>query len=77
MGVGERQTKMERVKHFIELYGSDPQSYEWYVYMKSEYPLRTAGFGLGMERYILWLLNHNDIRDIPLIQRLKNITNTP
>lgn len=77
LGLGERHTTMERVQHYIGLNGIDPQSYAWYLNMKNEYPLKTAGFGLGMERYMLWLLNHNDIRDIPLIQRLKNVTNTP
>jgi uncharacterized protein DUF4145 len=32
-------------------------------------PMRTSGFGLGIERFLLWVLGHDDIRDIPLVPR--------
>jgi asparaginyl-tRNA synthetase len=31
--------------------------------------LRTSGFGLGIERYLMWLLSHDDIRDFQLLPR--------
>lgn len=49
----------------------DPGEYEWYLQMKKEYPEKTSGFGLGLERFLLWILNHKDVRDVPLISRLK------
>ena len=77
LGLGERHTSAEGVKKFIANNEVDPESYRWYINMKETYPLKTSGFGLGMERYLLWLLHHDDIRDIPLIQRLKKTINTP
>lgn len=50
--------------HQVELHG-----YQWYREMHEEYPLQTSGFGLGIERYILWLLQHDDIRDCTLLLR--------
>jgi asparaginyl-tRNA synthetase len=50
--------------HQVELHG-----YQWYREMHEEYPLLTSGFGLGIERYILWLLQHDDIRDCTLLLR--------
>jgi asparaginyl-tRNA synthetase len=32
--------------------------------------MRTSGFGMGVERFLMWVLNHDDIRDIPLVSRL-------
>lgn len=46
-----------------------PEEYEWYCKMKQLYPLKTSGYGLGIERYLLWVLNHNDIRDCQLLPR--------
>jgi aspartyl/asparaginyl-tRNA synthetase len=50
--------------HQVELHG-----YQWYRKMHEEYPILTSGFGLGIERYILWLLKHDDIRDCTLLLR--------
>jgi len=33
--------------------------------------MQTVGWGMGMERFMLWLLGHDDVRDIALIPRLK------
>lgn len=50
------------------------KEYEWYIKLKKYYPLKTAGFGMGTERFLLWLLKKEDIRDCQLIPRSnKNI----
>ena len=36
---------------------------------KNEYPLKTSGYGMGIERYILWLTKKDDIRDCQLLPR--------
>jgi asparaginyl-tRNA synthetase len=44
--------------------------YEWYIEMKRKAPLETAGFGLGVERFLMWALDAHDIRDCtPWIRR--------
>lgn len=37
--------------------------------MHENYPLQTSGFGLGVERFIAWVLDHDDIRDCTLLLR--------
>jgi aspartyl/asparaginyl-tRNA synthetase len=37
--------------------------------MKEEFPMLTSGFGMGVDRFLMWVLKHDDIRDMPLISR--------
>lgn len=48
-----------------------PESYQWYLDIRKARPLRTAGWGMGTERYLAWIFQHLDIRDFALIPRLK------
>ncbi len=34
--------------------------------------LLSSGFGMGVERYIAWLFDIDDIREIPYVYREKN-----
>jgi aspartyl/asparaginyl-tRNA synthetase len=38
--------------------------------MRDELPMQTSGFGMGVERFLMWVLNHDDIRDVPLVSRI-------
>jgi len=71
VGCGQRHDTYEKSLEAIHHHQVRPESYEWYLQLKREYPMKTSGFGMGIERYILWLLNNDDIRDIPLFNRLK------
>ncbi|WP_187280229.1 hypothetical protein [Streptomyces sp. IB2014 016-6] len=37
----------------------------------------TSGFRIGIERSLMWILNHNDIRDVPLMSRLNEYSEFP
>lgn len=69
LGSGERATSEEDVLSNLAAQHIDPAPYDWYIQMKREWPLRTSGFGLGLERYLLWLTRTKDIRNIPLLVR--------
>lgn len=69
VGCGERHASYEDVKKALELHQVNEEEYEWYCNMKKIKPLQTSGFGMGIERYILWLLRHDDIRDCQLLPR--------
>ena len=71
VGCGERHSDSAAVVSALRAHEIDPIPYAWYLRMKEYLPLRTAGFGLGLERYLLWVLQHDDIRDLTLIPRLK------
>lgn len=77
IGCGERHFDYYKLYDSLREHGVDPEKYAWYLRLKKEYPLRTSGFGLGIERFFLWLLRHDDIRDLPIINRLKNIKSIP
>lgn len=71
VGCGERHTNLDELDQSLKNHLVNPKEYKWYRQLKKDYPLQTSGFGMGIERYILWLLNHNDIRDIPTVNRIK------
>jgi asparaginase like protein 1-like protein len=69
VGAGERhQTAWDAVTA-LNLHKVEIAPYQWYLDMRDREPLRTAGFGMGIERFFLWLLQHDDIRDMQLIPR--------
>lgn len=71
VGCGQRHSSYLEVMEALHKHSVEAQEYAWYLAMKKDFPLQTAGFGLGLERLLLWVLRHKDIRDIPLFQRLK------
>ncbi|PRY37518.1 asparagine synthetase A [Umezawaea tangerina] len=72
-GCGERHTTRADTERAIVGHDVDPADYEWYLRMKELAPLRSAGFGLGLERFLAWVLRHHDIRDMHLMPRLKGV----
>jgi asparaginyl-tRNA synthetase len=70
VGGGQRHTTGADVRRALALHDVPQRDYAWYVQMKDLAPMPTAGFGIGAERYLLWVLRHDDIRDIPLVSRV-------
>lgn len=68
LGCGERANYVEVIRS-LEEHSVNLSDYEWYIEMKKRYPLKTSGFGLGIERLIAWLFNIDDIRKIPYVSR--------
>jgi len=75
MGIGETVGCGERHENYNELLKSLKEhevplnEYEWYIKMKKEIPMKTSGFGLGTERFLMWVLNCDDIRNMQLCLR--------
>lgn len=69
IGCGERCTSAQDLLKSLDYHKISIEGYQWYYDMKGLYPLQTAGFGMGIERFILWLYQHNDIRDCMLLIR--------
>lgn len=75
VGCGERHSNDVDLLKSLKLHEVDKNEYEWYIKMKKKYPLQTSGFGMGTERYLMWLLKAKDIRNMQLCLRFngKNI----
>ncbi len=73
VGAGERHFDGQGVKEALKLHKIDEKPYEWYITIKNKIPLQTSGFGLGVERFLLWVLKHDDIRDMQLLPRFNGV----
>lgn len=71
VGSGQRQYSYGSTLNALQERQVDPEAYDWYLRMKKEYPMQTCGFGIGLERYLLWVMQHDDIRDMHMMVRLK------
>lgn len=69
LGCGERALTADEVRENLLEQNVDRDSYMWYLQMKESREIRTSGFGLGIERFLLWLVRHDDIRDCTLLVR--------
>ncbi|MFF5338045.1 amino acid--tRNA ligase-related protein [Streptomyces sp. NPDC013181] len=77
VGCGERHPDGETLAKALDLHEVSADSYEWYTVMKERHPLRTSGFGLGVERFLLWATQHDDIRDLALLLRFNGTAVLP
>jgi len=69
VGSGERHYSRNETEKALDFHKVSRDHYEWYLTMKELVPMQTSGFGLGVERFLLWLTNQNDIRDMQLVPR--------
>jgi len=69
VGAGERHSTSTQARSALAQHQVPSESYEWYLNMRDDWPMRTSGLGMGLERYLLWLLRHDDIRDLTIVYR--------
>ncbi len=78
LGMGQRQDSVEEMYESMRRQGVDPKSYEWYVDLRRlpNYKV-TSGFGLGIERFISWVLGLDSIHKAILYPRMKGVKMNP
>lgn len=69
LGLGQRAYDGKALDQSLDDHEVNVHGYEWYRQMHNEFPIQTSGFGLGIERFILWVLRHDDIRDCTILLR--------
>ncbi|MFJ8313969.1 MULTISPECIES: amino acid--tRNA ligase-related protein [unclassified Streptomyces] len=77
VGAGERHIDATAARGALRHHGVDAASYDWYLRMKQARPMLTSGFGLGVERWLMWVLGQSDIREMQLAPRLNGISLAP
>lgn len=77
VGAGERHVSAMSARSSLDFHQVDPQPYDWYLCLRERHPMQTSGFGLGTERYICWLLDHQDVRDCQLLPRFNGEARSP
>ncbi len=72
VGAGEREDDYEILLKRIKEEGLNPKDYEWYLDLRRYGSVQHSGFGLGVERYIMWICKLEHIRDAIPFPRLIN-----
>lgn len=77
VGCGERHASAKDVRLALQRHHVDSNEYEWYITLRERFPMQTSGFGLGTERFLCWLLRHDDVRDCQLLPRFNGEITVP
>ncbi len=79
-GYGEIIGGGQRVHEYEQLYqrtiedGLDPSNYEWYMDLRKWGTVPHSGFGLGVERVVMWMLKLEHIRDtVPFPRDMRRV----
>lgn len=77
-GVGEMVGGSQREDRYDVLYektvaaGLDPEEYWWYLNLRKYGSVMHSGFGLGLERFLMYATGVSNIRDVQLFSRTPN-----
>ena len=77
VGAGERHFSAQDVCDALATHQVNTSDYDWYIRMREEMPLQTSGFGLGIERFLMWVFQHDSIQDFELLPRVNGVNLVP
>lgn len=78
VGAGQRQDSSLEMLQSLKRQGLVIDSYQWYADLRDQPGYQTtSGFGLGVERFLTWVLGKDDIKNVIFYPRLKNVHTTP
>jgi asparaginyl-tRNA synthetase len=72
IGGSERIWKLEELLNSLKEFKLNEKDYYWYIDLRKYGSVPHSGFGLGIERFIKWILNLNHIRDAIPFPRVIN-----
>jgi aspartyl/asparaginyl-tRNA synthetase len=77
VGAGERHSNVAALDASLAAHEISATSYDWYRLMKEQFPLRTSGYGMGVERFLAWSTQSFDIRNFQLFPRNQDQSGIP
>lgn len=81
LGLGQCHTSANELSEALKMHEVPKEKYEWYLDIREEEKggkcLQTTGLGMGLGRYLAWIMKHDDIRDIAIIPRMKGMKFAP
>jgi asparaginyl-tRNA synthetase len=63
VGGSERDTDIKSIEDALEREGEDPRNYDWYLDLRRYGSVQHSGYGLGVERLIMWICKLDNIKD--------------
>lgn len=63
IGGSERIWQMDELQARMQEQNIDPKDYQWYLDLRRYGSVPHSGFGMGIERFVKWVLNLEHIRD--------------
>jgi len=74
IGGGERIYDKEELIRKIKRFGLKPEDYEWYIDLRRYGSVPHSGFGLGVDRTVMWICGLKHIRDaIPFPRDIRRV----
>jgi len=74
IGGGERIYDKDELVKKIKRFGLDPKDYEWYIDLRRYGSVPHSGFGLGVDRLVMWICGLKHIRDaIPFPRDIRRV----
>lgn len=77
IGCGERHFSRNELLDALCYHEVNSEEYAWYIKLKEKCPLQTSGFGMGVERFLMWVLNATDIRNMQICLRFNGMSILP
>lgn len=73
MGASEREERLDVLKDLIKAHNLKEEDYWWYLNLRKYGSVKHSGFGMGFERFIMYVTGVQNIRDvIPFPRTPKN-----
>jgi asparaginyl-tRNA synthetase len=78
VGSGQRQDNVSEMYKSLKRQKISPKPYKWYIDLRKIPGYKTtSGFGMGIERFIAWFLAKDDIKNVILYPRIRDIRTYP
>lgn len=71
-GGGQRIDDLDQLLQRIQEEGLEPEDYKWYIDLRRYGSVPHSGFGMGLERVVMWMCKLDHIRDAIAFPRLIN-----